>query len=334
MGLIYCLWCWCDFFLWIFTCEDFSVIWTFIPHTVLLCFSFLEVIPSESQSTPCSFYPAGLSQSKYSLLCASEVWRTKGTLSRLLLSSRGGWKLSRKWAPQLALSKVWFTALSIKKTPAQPHSWHLLNTDSYISLFHLSFTRIWHSKGAGLRSIVIFPQLLTKLEILHVDRSTCVCVTEAETLIHLLLMIRKPPDHLVQEALKLWYVGSKGLRGCIHGNLQQWLIQGSIRSLKNYKNLQCQLICWINITFQHFFRFNDPVFKTYPLHKTDSFFTHLFMAFFAFWGPLFFLLHDGRRVKFLIQDEGGRKQHSALCLQEIWGRSLVSSCSRSWCNNR
>lgn len=56
---------------------------------------------------------------------------------------------------------------------------------------------------------------ITRLEILQVDWSTSVCVTAAEQLVHLPLMIWKPPNHLIQEAPKLQPAG-----GFVHGNLK------------------------------------------------------------------------------------------------------------------
>lgn len=61
---------------------------------------------------------------------------------------------------------------------------------------------------------------ITELEVLQPDRPTAVCVTVAEQLVHLLLAVRKPPNHLSQEALQLRLVGAEGPGGFVHGNLK------------------------------------------------------------------------------------------------------------------
>ena len=130
--------------------------------------------------------------------------------------------------------------------------WLTLSRISFLISLSLEVIFIWHSKELEQkwheslnlsldRSLVYNLQftiyiccghedegverVVTELEILQVDWSTSVCVLETEMLINLLLMIRKPLNHLIQKTRKLWPVGSQVLVGFVHGNLWKGLIK-------------------------------------------------------------------------------------------------------------
>lgn len=211
---------------------------------------------SESQSAPPVYCPAGLSSLElltrpslhmysftlcvWSLTDKSNIVLVLVSQSQLLLSVQG-WKESL-----LPLSKVWFTVPSIN-TSAQLHCGIQLIL-THFTLSNLFLSHIQRSRNdeaahelwcimlenniiVGRRTKADVSHRLgddgaerrwiTNLKILQVDWSTLVCVPVAEILINLLLIIRKPPNRLVQENLKLRPVGHRGLTGFVYGNLKQ-----------------------------------------------------------------------------------------------------------------